>query len=734
MNVEELSNILNDPDIFYLGHGTGRRTDTQNVLNSIMEKGLRCSHGSLTYTTVGLFNGGNLSEHILETLNNWPHLDSNKIVIVGIPYKYQVLCDDRFLSFYYKPSETDREYLRPEFIVGYFDAETQSFVNNPKYFKNQSLSDQEKLINSVKERLYKFISNSELYESYEAYEEMLSDVGWQLPLTSDDKEKFGESDYEIGKVESADAYLNTIAEREHSNDIMNQKDFNNEVDELFSSIVDKINPYLLSEKVKLPNGVSISYRQYLQEFALPYFSNKENVTLANGVTISLVQFLEENIFYECQEKYNGNLEKYLNEKTIGIIDNEKIANQDGQEQTNDSPEFADQLLNELDDRREHYAKYVVVDEENHIYYQIFENDGMLRFVIKKNIYKDGEKVSTNRTQIETLAQANEFFNKIKRTDYSAVNFLLSKDTRLAALYAKLNLIEYNNDENIRSSKNFFENLITEISQKKYADYAFRDDFNNVIYQIYGTDDNAKFMIKRINPDNPNDLIEVENDNQLKDFFLKIMEVDYDGYINLISTNDYMASIVSGLGLEHDAPIAANSSSDRGNDFYDEIIDSVINSSHIYLKNLFSNYGYDYYSGFCSNPNQTMNELNFENNTDDFCYSFTHEYMSKLINDYIYDVREAGYNEELIKDAENKLIKSFDDLLKQAMKNSTDLFIEPPEGVYADSDSCVFAIFKQFTDKVDNDLDMIIETVRKKNLNEQENDLNKMENVSQASLT
>lgn len=76
-------------------------------------------------------------------------------------------------------------------------------------------------------------------------------------------------------------------------------------------ITEFINPALLEKKVKLPNGIEISARQYIQEVYAPHIPANGRVTLSNGVDISVKQYIEEELLWEGQEKYNGDISQIL---------------------------------------------------------------------------------------------------------------------------------------------------------------------------------------------------------------------------------------------------------------------------------------------------------------------------------------------------------------------------------------------------------------------------------------
>lgn len=87
-------------------------------------------------------------------------------------------------------------------------------------------------------------------------------------------------------------------------------------------ITEFINPALLEKRVKLPNGIEISARQYIQEVYASHIPTNGRVTLSNGVDISVKQYIEEVLLLEGQKKYNGDISQILYNTTrnnIGTI-------------------------------------------------------------------------------------------------------------------------------------------------------------------------------------------------------------------------------------------------------------------------------------------------------------------------------------------------------------------------------------------------------------------------------
>lgn len=87
-------------------------------------------------------------------------------------------------------------------------------------------------------------------------------------------------------------------------------------------ITEFINPTLLDESIKLPNGALISVRQYIQEVYAPHIPENGRVILNNGVDISVKQYIEEELLWIGQEKYNGDIGQILFNSTrnnVGTI-------------------------------------------------------------------------------------------------------------------------------------------------------------------------------------------------------------------------------------------------------------------------------------------------------------------------------------------------------------------------------------------------------------------------------
>lgn len=271
-----INKIFNNPENAYFGHGIGMETDKK--IKSIMNNGLRCCTGQLYFTSIGLGMGTQISEKAEETLKNWPHLSSEIIMIISLPIKYKILEQSsikRHSAFYYVPDDitkkewslADGDYVMPEFVVGYYDSRNDSFTPNPKYYENLSQQEQDALFNKVKQNYFDIVSE---YYEIDEYKEILKRAGWI----------FGLSDDEVNKL--------------HKNKILSQ-----------------IPTEHLQKQLKLPSGKTITAKQYIEEIVLPYLPKNDFIYLKNGVKIPVTHFIMECVIYDCQERYNGDFAKYI---------------------------------------------------------------------------------------------------------------------------------------------------------------------------------------------------------------------------------------------------------------------------------------------------------------------------------------------------------------------------------------------------------------------------------------
>ena len=285
----EINKILNNTQNMYFGHGT--RTEDSKVIQSIMKYGLRCSHGSLYFTSIALGIGSQIAESEQEMLKKWPHNDSKIIVIVSLPLQYKIIdlvgtatYNQGDAAFYYIPDEVTRKnfsltnspYVMPEFIVGYYDARNDSFTSNSIYYENLQEHEQSNLLNKVKENYFNIIDSS---WGIEEYKEVSKELGWDFGLTEEELKNFQRR----------------------------KQEFN---------LMSQLPSELLNRNLKLPNGESMPARRYIEEIVMPYLPITDYVYLTSGTKITFSHFIMECVVYDCKERYNGDFAKYIQENVL----------------------------------------------------------------------------------------------------------------------------------------------------------------------------------------------------------------------------------------------------------------------------------------------------------------------------------------------------------------------------------------------------------------------------------
>lgn len=164
-NEEIISQIFSNEDDWYCGHGT---TD-DSALDSILQNGLKVKNPEaargyfshlrgLDSTTISFGKGENqLFERNKEELTHWKHLSARKIVICAFPKdfilnrKYANPNADVYESFYIGNDE-EGFFLRPEFIAGIYDVDTQSFVQNENHYTRLPDEKKKEIFDSVAEK------------------------------------------------------------------------------------------------------------------------------------------------------------------------------------------------------------------------------------------------------------------------------------------------------------------------------------------------------------------------------------------------------------------------------------------------------------------------------------------------------------------------------------------------------------------------------------------------------
>lgn len=264
MNKSEIIKLFSNVNNIYYGHGIG--AERQDVINSIFKNGLRCSHERLYFTTVTFGEGSNsLFEEQKENMHNWQHKGSKQIIIASLPKKYNIINvpsgplygkENSAFYNYFSQEEADKlgiaqgYYLKPEFVSGVYDANTQTFIKNEKYYENLSAEEQNKLFDEVKKQYIGLLKGSQW--TLREYSNILSKLGWENPLTEEEIMQDDRMTFENNELESQTA-----------DSVQNDKEVETNVE-----------PKKESNKTKFINGFIQAYNDTETEYQ--YETRKEN--------------------------------------------------------------------------------------------------------------------------------------------------------------------------------------------------------------------------------------------------------------------------------------------------------------------------------------------------------------------------------------------------------------------------------------------------------------------------
>lgn len=170
MNVKK---ILNNKDNIYFLHGSG--TDKQKILDSILNHGVRCSHGIFQFTSIYLGTPEEIQEYQKEIIDTWYYKNSPIVFIISLPKKYIITeapelktNQKAHAAYYYYPTEEEQKeyglqnkpHVYKEFVLGYYNSVTKEFVENKNYYANLPKDEQRNLFNRIKENYEKVIEES----------------------------------------------------------------------------------------------------------------------------------------------------------------------------------------------------------------------------------------------------------------------------------------------------------------------------------------------------------------------------------------------------------------------------------------------------------------------------------------------------------------------------------------------------------------------------------------------
>lgn len=156
VKLEEIKDILTEEGFTIFGHGTGG--NNIEAVGSIFDVGLRASHTSVFYTTIGLDVDNELLK-FKEKLDHWPHLDSENIILIRLPNEFFNMLGDfsdldceRTAAFVNEKIDEYGNivyYLDSKFIIGAYNRKLSQVILNPNYEKKLS----EETLKEMKKKL-----------------------------------------------------------------------------------------------------------------------------------------------------------------------------------------------------------------------------------------------------------------------------------------------------------------------------------------------------------------------------------------------------------------------------------------------------------------------------------------------------------------------------------------------------------------------------------------------------
>jgi hypothetical protein len=161
--LEQLKNVLTEEGFTIFGHGTGG--NNIEVVNSIFKNGLRASHTSIFYTSIGLEVDKDLKKFKAK-LDNWQHLDSENIILMKLPNQYFNILGDSmdldcertgaFVNQRVDEKGNITYYLDPKFILGSYNRNTGQVTINPSFefqLTEQSIQQMTEKLSKIKEKV-----------------------------------------------------------------------------------------------------------------------------------------------------------------------------------------------------------------------------------------------------------------------------------------------------------------------------------------------------------------------------------------------------------------------------------------------------------------------------------------------------------------------------------------------------------------------------------------------------
>ena len=352
VTLEQLEPLLSEAGYMCFGHGTGRKGNSDEVIDSIFNEGLRTKNNSLYYTTIGLSTPTpeikeqlqelGMPEPTIEDLknqfNNWQHQNSKKIIIARVPTEYINKAGERsdldgemFGAFYtqkLQPNGHETNYLDSKFIVGCFDVEKQAVRLNKNFERTLT----PETIEQLKEKYKKAVEKSNARKERQA-------IGITQAEVDLAQESQSNIDYNIDSYDSFDndiEWNDTSLEQDQINQLQEQiTNYNNQINILIANM----QPYMQIPKVKREISKVIEKNNEIN--SLQIIDSLQDYKTVAEIKKSLVSFLE-----QADRFIKDNVEKQQ----------ESVAQQQTQYQQETTQPLPDNFWNEFEPKQEQKAQ------------------------------------------------------------------------------------------------------------------------------------------------------------------------------------------------------------------------------------------------------------------------------------------------------------------------------------------------------------------------------------------
>lgn len=271
VTLEQLESMFSEPGYSYFGHGTGRKGNSDEPVNSIFKEGLRTKDNTLYYTAVGLDVptpeyiqkcqelGMDIPtiDGLKQKLNNWGHEDSKKIIIIRLPDEFINYAGERsdldgemYGAFYNEHKQENGKvnyYLDSKFIVGCYDADKQSVRLNKEFERTLTPETIEQLKEKYKKTVEKTNARKERQTMGITQEEInLAQQQNQEPVVNYNADTYDSFDFD-DNIEWEDTPLEqNISQEDQINLLKTQiAAYNGEIEMLLASM----QPYMQIPKV-----------------------------------------------------------------------------------------------------------------------------------------------------------------------------------------------------------------------------------------------------------------------------------------------------------------------------------------------------------------------------------------------------------------------------------------------------------------------------------------------------